>query len=132
MPATLLPAQWSLSWVIVAMLVTALLVVVWCSAEHGATSPGEDSPSNTVQDTHKYYNLSVYQNNAAQSFDKNFIDMESAEIKHGNLGTQLRVTAVTSLIEETQAAEINHKSLERHSGNFPVNELKTLTWLKVN
>ena len=71
------------------MLVTALLVVVWCSAEHGATSPGEDSPSNTVQDTHKYYNLSVYQNNAAQSFDKNFIDMESAEIKHGNLGTKL-------------------------------------------
>ena len=70
------------------MLVAALLVL-WCAAEHGATSPGDDSPSNTVQDTHKYYNLSVYQNNAAQSFDKNFIDMESAEIKHGNLGTKL-------------------------------------------
>ena len=71
------------------MLVAAVLVL-WCAAEHGATSPGaDDSPSNTVQDTHKYYNLSVYQNNAAQSFDKNFIDMESAEIKHGNLGTKL-------------------------------------------
>ena len=70
------------------LLPTLLLLLSW-SAEHGATSPGDDSPSNTVQDTHKYYNLSVYQNNAAQSFDKNFIDMESAEIKHGNLGTKL-------------------------------------------
>ena len=78
--------------VIVAMLVPALLVVVWCSAEHGATDPeADDSPSNTVQDTHKYYNLSVYQNNAAQSFDKNFIDMENAEIKHGNSMTDQSV-----------------------------------------
>ena len=77
------------------LLPTTLLLLSW-SAEHGATSPGgDDSPSNTVQDTHKYYNLSVYQNNAAQSFDKNFIDMESAEIKHGNLVTQLRITLVT-------------------------------------
>lgn len=79
------------------MLVTALLVVVWCSAEHGATSPGDDSPSNTVQDTHKYYNLSVYQNNAAQSFDKNFIDMESAEIKHGLSNTMVGAESVKPL-----------------------------------
>ena len=79
------------------MLLSALLLLLSWSAEHGATSPGgDDSPSNTVQDTHKYYNLSVYQNNAAQSFDKNFIDMESAEIKHGNLVTQLRITPLTA------------------------------------
>merc|ERR1712223_1144075 len=86
------------SLVIVAMLVTTLLVVVWCAAEHGATSPGaDDSPSNVVQDTHKYYNLSVYQNNAAQSFDKNFIDMESAEIKHGLSNTMVGAESVKPL-----------------------------------
>merc|ERR1711874_104421 len=86
------------SLVIVVMLVTTLLVVVWCAAEHGATSPGsEDSPSNTVQDTHKYYNLSVYQNNAAQSFDKNFIDMENAEIKHGLSNTMVGAESVKPL-----------------------------------
>lgn len=79
------------------MLVAALLVVVWGAAEHGATSPGDDSPSNTVQDTHKYYNLSVYQNNAAQSFDKNFIDMESAEIKHGLSNTMVGAESVKPL-----------------------------------
>ena len=57
-----------------------LLLACW-TAQLGATDPPRSS---TVQDSHKYYNLSVYQNNAAQSFDKNFIDMESAEIKHGN------------------------------------------------
>merc|ERR1712038_810680 len=86
------------SLLIVAMLVTTLLVVVWCAAEHGATSPGaDDSPSNVVQDTHKYYNLSVYQNNAAQSFDKNFIDMESAEIKHGLSNTMVGAESVKPL-----------------------------------
>merc|ERR1712223_170026 len=86
------------SLVIVAMLVTTLLVVVWCAAEHGATSPGaDDSPSNVVQDTHKYYNLSVYQNNAAKSFDKNFIDMESAEIKHGLSNTMVGAESVKPL-----------------------------------
>lgn len=79
------------------LLPTTLLLLSW-SAEHGATSPGgDDSPSNTVQDTHKYYNLSVYQNNAAQSFDKNFIDMESAEIKHGLSNTMVGAESVKPL-----------------------------------
>ena len=66
-----------------------VLLVACLAAEHGATTP--PVPSNTVQDIHKYYNLSVYQNNAAQSFDKNFIDMENAEIKHGNSMTEQSV-----------------------------------------
>jgi len=42
-------------------------------------------PSTTLQDNHKYYTLSVYQNNIANSFEENFIDMENAEIKQGEL-----------------------------------------------
>jgi len=75
-----------------AMLVTVVLLTV-LAAEHGAA----DSPSNTVQDSHKYYNLSVYQNNAAQSFDKNFIDMESAEIKHGLSNTMVGAESIKPL-----------------------------------
>ena len=55
-----------------------LLVVVGVGAEH-------PSPSSTVQDKHLYYTLSVFQNNNGNSFDDNFIDMENAEIKHGEL-----------------------------------------------
>jgi hypothetical protein len=36
-----------------------------------------------VQDNHRYYTLSVFQNNVQNSFDDNFIDMEKAEIKEG-------------------------------------------------
>ena len=76
-----------------------VLLVAWLAAEHGATTPPDPPvPSNTVQDIHKYYNLSVYQNNVAQSFDKNFIDMENAEIKHGNNNT-----TVTSPLRNSMA-----------------------------
>jgi len=72
-----------------------VLLVACLAAEHGATTP--PVPSNTVQDIHKYYNLSVYQNNAAQSFDKNFIDMENAEIKHGLSNTMVGAESVKPL-----------------------------------
>ena len=52
-------------------------------AEHAPTPPSEHVPSSSVQDNHKYYTLSVYQNNAVTTFDDNFIDMERAEIKAG-------------------------------------------------
>lgn len=88
-----------------------VLLVAWLAAEHGATTPPDPPvPSNTVQDIHKYYNLSVYQNNVAQSFDKNFIDMENAEIKHGN-----NITAVTSPLRNSMA-------------NFVCSGLQTASW----
>lgn len=75
-----------------------VLLVAWLAAEHGATTPPDPPvPSNTVQDIHKYYNLSVYQNNVAQSFDKNFIDMENAEIKHGLSNTMVGAESVKPL-----------------------------------
>ena len=46
---------------------------------------GRNTPATTLQDHHKYYTLSVYQNNALKTFDDNFIDMENAELKHGNV-----------------------------------------------
>ena len=57
------------------------LLAAAAAGVHGADPP----PSNTVQDNHKYYTLSVFQNNAASSFDNNFIDMENAQLKHGRI-----------------------------------------------
>ena len=49
-----------------------------------ASAPPPDTPSDTVSDQHRYYTLTVSQNNEHKSFDDNFIDMESAEVKSGN------------------------------------------------
>ena len=46
--------------------------------------PPDTQPSDTVSDQHRYYTLTVSQNNEHKSFDDNFIDMESAEVKSGN------------------------------------------------
>jgi len=79
-------------------MLAAVLGLACLAAQHGATTPGPPpAPPGTVQDSHKYYNLSVYQNNAAQSFDKNFIDMESAEIKHGLSNTMVGAESVKPL-----------------------------------
>jgi len=43
--------------------------------------PKEHAPSSQVGDNHRYYTLTVTQNNVANSFDDNFIDMETAEVK---------------------------------------------------
>ena len=74
------------------MLVTWLLVGVAAvratptpGAEHAPTPPTEHVPSSSVQDDHKYYKLSVYQNDVLKTFDENFIDMEAAEIKAGEI-----------------------------------------------
>ena len=48
-----------------------------------ASAPPPDTPSDTVSDQHRYYTLTVSQNNEHKSFDDNFIDMESAEVKSG-------------------------------------------------
>ena len=45
--------------------------------------PMPPAPASVVQDSHRYYTLSVFQNNVKNSFDENFIDMEKAEIKQG-------------------------------------------------
>ena len=49
-----------------------------------ASAPPPEPPSDTVSDQHRYYTLTVSQNNENMSFDNNFIDMESAEVKSGN------------------------------------------------
>ena len=43
----------------------------------------DPAPASRVTDDHKYYTLTVYQNNEHKSFDDNFIDMENAEVKSG-------------------------------------------------
>ena len=48
-----------------------------------ASAPPPEPPSDTVRDQHRYYTLTVSQNNENKSFDQNFIDMESAEVKSG-------------------------------------------------
>ena len=48
-----------------------------------ASAPPPGPPSDTVSDQHRYYTLTVSQNNENMSFDNNFIDMESAEVKSG-------------------------------------------------
>ena len=44
---------------------------------------GAETPSTTLEDNHRYYTMSVYQNNEANSFTDNFINMENAEVKEG-------------------------------------------------
>lgn len=60
----------------------------------GAESP---SPSSTIQDNHRYYTLSVFQNNIGNSFDENFIEMENAELKHGLSDTMVGAELVKPL-----------------------------------
>jgi len=66
-------------------------------AEHTPTPPTEHVPSSTVQDNHKYYKLSVYQNDVLHTFDDNFIDMESAEIKTGLSDTMVGAESISPL-----------------------------------
>jgi hypothetical protein len=59
--------------------------------------PTDNAPSSSVQDNHRYYTLTVTQNNAANSFDDNFIDMESAEIKTGLSDTMVGAELISPL-----------------------------------
>ena len=61
-----------------------VLVLASLSASVLASAPPPETPSDTVTDQHRYYTLTVSQNNEHKSFDDNFIDMESAEVKSGN------------------------------------------------
>ena len=61
------------------MLAPLLLLACW-TAQLGATDPPRSS---TVQDSHKYYMLSVYQDNVGNTFDDNFIEMQHADVKQG-------------------------------------------------
>ena len=45
--------------------------------------PTEHQPSTKVVENDRYYTLSVYQNNAGNSFEDNLINMDSAELKKG-------------------------------------------------
>jgi hypothetical protein len=58
-----------------------LLLLAWLLAV-GADMP---QPASVVQDNHRYYTLTVFQHNEQNSFDENFIDMEKAEIKQGEI-----------------------------------------------
>lgn len=57
---------------------------------NGEWSPnGEWLPFSYVQDSHKYYKLSVYQDNVGNTFDDNFIEMQHADVKQGLSDTKL-------------------------------------------
>jgi len=60
----------------------------------GADQP---APSTSLQDNHKYYTLSVYQNNIGNSFDENFIDMENAEVRRGLSDTMVGAELIKPL-----------------------------------
>lgn len=62
------------------------VAVVGVARGVGGATPKEP---NKINDDHKYYTLSVFQNNAAGSFDKHFIDMENAQLKKGLSDTKL-------------------------------------------
>ena len=53
-----------------------------------------DQPSNTIRDNHRYYTMSVFQNNAGNSFDENFVEMENAEVKHGRWNIPLPLRSI--------------------------------------
>ena len=63
------------------MLLVLLVTMVMVSGH--TPTPDDPPPTSTVTDDHKYYTLTVYQNNEHKSFDDNFIDMENAEVKSG-------------------------------------------------
>lgn len=73
----------------------ALLVVLGVAGQLSATPspqsvnpsgpPSEHQPSTKVVENDRYYTLSVYQNNAGNSFEDNLINMDSAELKKGEL-----------------------------------------------
>ena len=62
----------------------ASLILVAAPLILASAPPPDTRPSETVSDQHRYYTLTVSQNNEHKSFDDNFIDMESAEVKSGN------------------------------------------------
>merc|ERR1719422_1850871 len=73
------------------MLVTMVMV-------RGHTpTPDDPQPTSTVTDDHKYYTLTVYQNNINKSFDDNFIDMENAEVKSDLSNTMVGALSITPL-----------------------------------
>jgi len=86
-----------LTWLLVG--VAAVNATPTPGAEHAPTPPTEHVPTAKVQDNHKYYKLSVFQNNAQETFDKNFIDMESAEIKAGLSDTMVGAETISPLFD---------------------------------
>ena len=54
-----------------------------CISLNEVVCHGIPSDSTTLEDNHRYYTMSVYQNNEANSFTDNFINMENAEVKEG-------------------------------------------------
>jgi len=74
-----------------------LLLVAGAAGVAGEAPPARNTPATTLQDHHKYYTLSVYQNNALKTFDDNFIDMENAELKHGLSNTMVGAESISPL-----------------------------------
>lgn len=67
-------------------------------AEHEAAGPASgQAPSTKVYDSHRYYELSVYQENTGDTFDNNFINMENAEIKTGLSDTMVGAEMIQPL-----------------------------------
>jgi len=57
----------------------------------------DPAPASRVTDDHKYYTLTVYQNNEHKSFDDNFIDMENAEVKSDLSDTMVGALSISPL-----------------------------------
>jgi len=85
----------------------ALLVVLGVAGQLSATPspqsvnpsgpPSEHQPSTKVVENDRYYTLSVYQNNAGNSFEDNLINMDSAELKKGLSDTMVGAEMISPL-----------------------------------
>lgn len=75
----------------------ASLILVAAPLILASAPPPDTRPSETVSDQHRYYTLTVSQNNEHNSFDDNFIDMESAEVKSDLSNTMVGALEVNPL-----------------------------------
>ena len=74
-----------MTWTSTSMMLLVVMLVTMVMVRGHTPTPDDPQPTSTVTDDHKYYTLTVYQNNINKSFDDNFIDMENAEVKSGKV-----------------------------------------------
>ena len=78
-----------MTWTSTNMMLLVVMLVTMVMVRGHTPTPDDPQPTSTVTDDHKYYTLTVYQNNINKSFDDNFIDMENAEVKSGKVYTYI-------------------------------------------
>jgi len=86
-----------MTWTSTNMMLLVVMLVTMVMVRGHTPTPDDPAPTSTVTDDHKYYTLTVYQNNINKSFDDNFIDMENAEVKSDLSNTMVGALSITPL-----------------------------------